>query len=109
MARKIDPRDLSVNELRRLLMEKQRSGRNERIERYRETGRVVRLVSDDEDSSWEDLRTSSPTGEGPLDPLEESKTRKKKSSRRFFTKYRNSSCTRPGVRFIQWTGYPPGT
>ena len=78
MAKKVDPRDLSIHELRRLLMEKQRSGRNERIERYRETGRVVRLVSDDEDSSWEDLRTSSPVGEGPLDPLEESKRRNKK-------------------------------
>jgi sortase A len=75
MAKKIDPRDLSINELRRLLMEKQRSGRHERIERYRETGRVVRLVSDEGDSSWEDLRTSSPIGEGALD---ESKQRNKK-------------------------------
>ena len=78
MAKKIDPRDLSINELRRLLMEKQRSGRHERIERYRETGRVVRLVSDEGDSSWEDLRTSSPIGEGVLDPLDESKQRNKK-------------------------------
>lgn len=78
MAKKIDPRDLSINELRRLLMEKQRSGRHERIERYRETGRVVRLVSDEGDSSWEDLRTSSPIGEGPMDPLDEPKKRNKK-------------------------------
>ena len=73
MAQKKDPRDLSINELRRLLIEKQRSGRNERIERYRETGRVVRLVSDEEETSWEDLRTTSPDGEGPPDPVEEEK------------------------------------
>lgn len=78
MAKKIDPRDLSINELRRLLMEKQRSGRHERIERYRETGRVVRLVSDEGDSSWEDLRTFSPIGEGALDPPDESKKKNKK-------------------------------
>lgn len=78
MARKRDPRDLGVNELRRLLIEKQRSGRHERIERYRETGRVVRLVSEEEETTWEDLRTSSPPGEGPPDPEEETKLRNKK-------------------------------
>jgi sortase A len=78
VAQKKDPRDLSINELRRLLIEKQRSGRNERIERYRETGRVVRLVSDEEETSWEDLRTTSPVGEGPPDPVEEEKKRNKK-------------------------------
>ncbi len=78
MAKKKDPRDLSINELRRLLIEKQRSGRSERIERYRETGRVVRLVSDEEETSWEDIRTSSPVGEGPPDPVEEEKKRNKR-------------------------------
>ena len=78
MVRRKDPGDLSVKELRRLLIEKQRAGRHERIERYRETGRVVRLVSDEEESSWEDLRTSSPPGEGPSDPESESQLRKKK-------------------------------
>jgi sortase A len=78
VAKRIDPRDLSINELRRLLIEKQRSGRNERLERYRETGRVVRLVSDEDESSWEDLRTTSPLGEGPSDPLEETKNRNKR-------------------------------
>lgn len=78
MARRRDPRDLSVHELRRLLIEKQRSGRSERIARYRETGRVVRLVSDESESTWEDLRTSSPPGEGTADPLQESKSRNKK-------------------------------
>ena len=67
-----------MNELRRLLIEKQRAGRHERIERYRETGRVVRLVSDEEETTWEDLRTSSPLGEGPPDPGEETKRHNKK-------------------------------
>jgi sortase A len=61
-----------------LLIEKQRSGRHDRIERYRETGRVVRLVSDEEETTWEDIRTSLPPGEGPPDPEEEGKQRKKK-------------------------------
>ncbi|RLD99099.1 MAG: hypothetical protein DRJ13_10145 [Bacteroidetes bacterium] len=78
MAQKRDPRDLSINELRRLLIEKQRSGRNERIERYRETGRVVRLVSDAEETAWEDIRTTSPVGEGPPDPVAEEKKRNKR-------------------------------
>ena len=80
MAQKKNPRDLSINELRRLLIEKQRSGRHERIERYRETGRVVRLVSDEEETSWEDLRTSSPVGDGLPNPVEESKQRKKRTT-----------------------------
>ena len=60
------------------MIEKQRAGRHDRIERYRETGRVVRLVSDEEETTWEDLRTSSPAGEGLPDPEEESKRRNKK-------------------------------
>ena len=60
------------------MIEKQRAGRHERIERYRETGRVVRLVSDEEESTWEDLRTSSPAGEKSTDPDSEKKRRKKK-------------------------------
>ena len=73
-----DPRDLSVNELRRLLIEKRRSGRHERIERYRETGRIVRLVSDEEETSWDDIRTTFPEGEGPQDPVDESRKRGKR-------------------------------
>jgi sortase A len=78
VARKVDPNKLTINELRRLLIEKQRSGRHERIERYRETGRVVRLVSDEDETTWEDIRTSSPLAESPLDPGEEEKVRSKK-------------------------------
>ena len=78
MAKNKDPRDLSVNELRRLLIEKRRSGCHERIERYRETGRIVRLVSDEEETSWDDIRTTFPEGEGPQDPVDESRKRGKR-------------------------------
>lgn len=59
MAKKRDLDDLSIDELRRLLVEKRRSIRQERLERYRETGRVVRLTADQEGSSWEQIRTRS--------------------------------------------------
>lgn len=78
MAKNKDPRDLSVNELRRLLIEKRRSGRFERIERYRETGRIVRLVSDEEETSWDDIRTTLPEGDRPQDPVDESRKRGKR-------------------------------
>jgi sortase A len=78
VAKNKDPRDLSVNELRRLLIEKRRSGRHERIERYRETGRIVRLVSDEEETTWDDIRTTSPEGEGSQDPIDESRKRGKR-------------------------------
>ena len=62
MTKKISPQDLSVAELRRLLIEKRRTVRHERLERYRETGRVVALVSEEE-SNWDDLHTHIPEGE----------------------------------------------
>jgi len=40
------PEDLTVDELRWLLVEKRRSARQERLERYRRTGRVVMVASD---------------------------------------------------------------
>ena len=48
MARRKSPEDLSVEELRRLLIDKRRGRRNERLEHYRRTGRVVspRLVTE---------------------------------------------------------------
>lgn len=41
MARRKAPEDLSVEELRRLLIEKRRGARDERLEHFRRTGRVV--------------------------------------------------------------------
>lgn len=50
---------MSVSDLRRLLIEKRRSVRHDRLERYRETGRVVTLVSEEE-PTWDDLHTQNP-------------------------------------------------
>ena len=58
MARKKSPQDLSAEELRRLLVEKRRASRQERLERFRKTGRVVTLASDLETLSLDDLRAS---------------------------------------------------
>lgn len=63
-----EPQDLSINELRRLLIEKKRSVRHERLERYRETGRIVKLVSEEEDTSWDDIHTTSAEGEEGEEP-----------------------------------------
>ncbi len=52
------PEDLSVRELRRLLIEKSRATRQERLNRFRQTGRVVTLVSEGDAGGLESLRTS---------------------------------------------------
>lgn len=44
MVRRKAPEDLSVEELRRLLVEKRRGARKERLEHYRRTGRVVSVA-----------------------------------------------------------------
>ncbi len=49
MARKKAPEELSVEELRRLLVEKRRGARKERLEHYRRTGRVVSVTPDQSD------------------------------------------------------------
>ena len=46
MARRKAPEDLSVDELRRLLIEKRRGVRRERLEHFRRTGRVVAVAPD---------------------------------------------------------------
>ncbi|RME08459.1 MAG: sortase [Anaerolineae bacterium] len=63
MARKKSPTDLSVEELRRLLVEKQRQARQERLERFRATGRVVTLESDLEAPRLDSLRAGPLLGE----------------------------------------------
>lgn len=50
------PQDLSVDELRRLLVEKRRLDRESRLERFRRTGRVVRITSDLDNPSLEGWR-----------------------------------------------------
>jgi sortase A len=49
--------DLSVEELRRLLVEKRRASRHERLERFRRTGRVVKVAPDVEGAALEDMRS----------------------------------------------------
>ncbi len=51
------PEDLSAEELRRLLVEKRRASRQDRLERYRRTGRVVMVAPDVDGSSLEDMRS----------------------------------------------------
>ena len=46
MARRKAPEELSVEELRRLLVEKRRGVRKERLEHFRRTGRVVSIEPD---------------------------------------------------------------
>ena len=46
MARRKAPEELSVEELRRLLVEKRRGARKERLEHFRRTGRVISLAPD---------------------------------------------------------------
>lgn len=46
MARRKAPEELSVEELRRLLVEKRRGARKERLENFRRTGRVISVAPD---------------------------------------------------------------
>lgn len=62
MANDKNPEDLSVEELRRLLVEKRRSDRQARLERYRRTGRVVSL-SYGEEADLGSLRAGDPEGD----------------------------------------------
>jgi sortase A len=77
MARKKAPEDLSVEELRRLLVEKRRGVRKERLDHYRRTGRVVAVAPDL--PGMDDAHPSSPvidtaegnestTGQAPANP-----------------------------------------
>src|ERR1044072_2659950 len=46
MPRRKAPEDMSVEELRRLLIEKRRGARRERLEHFKKTGRVVDVAPD---------------------------------------------------------------
>lgn len=62
MSKNKRPEDLSVAELRRLLLEKRRVARQERLERFRRTGRALRLATDPPPEAGSGL----PAGELPL-------------------------------------------
>jgi sortase A len=57
VAKKISPEDLSAEELRHLLVEKRRASRQDRLERYRRTGRVVLVAPDMDGSSLDNMRS----------------------------------------------------
>ncbi|MEJ5222992.1 MAG: class D sortase [Anaerolineales bacterium] len=57
MAAKKSPEELSVAELRRLLLDKRRVSRKERLERFRRTGRAIVLAPDAPVSGLEEMRS----------------------------------------------------
>jgi sortase A len=69
MARRKSPEDLSVEELRRLLIEKRRGARRERLEHFKRTGRVVAVEPDALASSAPVVETSEDTGDQPPVPV----------------------------------------
>jgi len=54
------PEDLSEHELRRLLLDKRRDSRQRRLERFRRTGRAVRLAPDLPAAALDEWRTLTP-------------------------------------------------
>ncbi len=76
MSKKVYPDDLSAEELRRLLVEKRRASRKERLERFRRTGRVVVVFPDNDSPSLEDFRS------GELPETEETPSKTTSPSRR---------------------------
>ena len=60
MARKRKRDDMTVDELRRLLVEKRRAARQERLERFRRTGRAVVVAPDSEAPSLGDFEEEQP-------------------------------------------------
>jgi sortase A len=65
MFRKKRPEDLSVEELRRLLVETRRATRQDRLEYYRKTGRAVSVLPDLESPSLGELRSGPVSEEEP--------------------------------------------
>jgi sortase A len=63
MSRRKSPEDLSVEELRRLLIEKRRGARRERLEHFKRTGRVVAVEPDSLLQSAPVVETPEATGD----------------------------------------------
>ena len=57
------PEDLSEQELRRLLLDKRHDARQKRLERFRRTGRAVRLAPDLPPAAFDEWRTQVPVEE----------------------------------------------
>ena len=62
------PEDLSEQELRRLLLDKRHDSRQRRLERFRRTGRAVRLAPDLPPAALDEWRTQPAVDEIGLDP-----------------------------------------
>jgi sortase A len=73
MPKRKAPEDLSVEELRRLLLDKRRVTRKERLDHFRRTGRAVMLAPDVTETSLRDLQ-SSPVVETPEAEPDEGET-----------------------------------
>jgi sortase A len=68
MARRKSPEDMSVEELRRLLIEKRRGARRERLEHFKRTGRVVDVAPDALADSAPVVETVESNGDTPPAP-----------------------------------------
>jgi sortase A len=92
------PQDLSVDELRWLLVEKRRRSRESRLERYRRTGRAVKIASDLDSPSLDRWRANELTEEAT--PAESSR------NRRFFDSFLLviEVCAVLGFAFILFNG-----
>jgi sortase A len=66
MRSNLSPEELSIDELRRLLVEKRRKVRRERLERFRQTGRVVLLASDIPSPTLDHLHSDTITETGSV-------------------------------------------
>lgn len=65
MSKTKSPENLSVDDLRWLLVEKRRAARQDRLERFRRSGRVVRVASDLDAPSLDSWRTGELEEEAP--------------------------------------------
>ena len=68
MPRRKAPEDMSVEELRRLLIEKRRGARRERLEHFKRTGRVVDIAPDALEASAPVVETLEDSSDQPLVP-----------------------------------------
>lgn len=75
MARKHTIEDLTVEELRHLLVEKRRAERQNRLEAYRRTGRVIQVEPQPEITPLDGLRTESQEGDEPTPAAPRSRRR----------------------------------
>jgi sortase A len=78
MARRKTPEELSVEELRRLLVEKRRGARKDRLEHFRRTGRVISVAPDFPDLNQQSapIVDTAETAESTIQPVPANPRRK---------------------------------